>query len=165
MLLDSGGLDAQMKRRGDISTFRLVIATTCLFVVGCQRELDIGTRTYCKFDGLLISDDVRVVAVPVWSPRSTDIRELRSYCDTHGEELVPYTVEVVCEHCGATIHAQQRFAPRREERRNQTHADGYCSTRCRNMAAVERGADRIGEAAGRIGGALIRGIERGADRR
>lgn len=132
-----------------------------VFLSGCS-EVETGRITKCKICGKELSRDVHLIKVPFWQKSKVRISE--DYCKVCGNEKVPYTVHVRCERCGKKYDSYEEYAARRENRKDETITEGFCSTSCERWGKVEKGIDKASETTGdfmgRVGKGIFKGIKK-----
>lgn len=139
----------------------LALVLFSVFLSGCS-EVETGRITKCRICGKEISRDVRLVKVPFWQKGKIIVSE--DYCKVCGNERVPYMVHVHCERCGKEYDSYKEYAPRKENQKDKTITEGFCSTGCERWGKVEKGVDKASETTGdfigRVGKGIFKGIKK-----
>jgi len=131
--------------------------------MGCS-QVDSGTVVTCRICGKTLSNDVHQMTVPFWDASKTRVNREQSYCQSCGDQMVPYAVHFRCTRCGNEYASNTEVAPRRDEKHDEYRTEGYCSRGCEVGASVERTVDhaseKVGEVGGRVMGGIIKGIQK-----
>lgn len=127
-----------------------------------MRDVHSGEIVTCKHCNTEISNTVTVLKVPFWDTDQYGVKSTQAYCDQCGNEMVHYALNTRCQRCGRVYESQQESAPRKTEPRDQTIAEGFCSTECAQAAHIDQTIDNVsrktGDVIGRIGRGLVDGI-------
>lgn len=122
---------------------RLSILLIASFIIISCADVKEGTVHVCKNCSKVISDETTTKSVLFLSKDSHKITEdLSGYCDSCGNEMVPYTVSHVCKVCNRVYKTDESLAKRKEEHTDE-EVEGVCSDNCKNVTITDNGLLQI----------------------
>ena len=122
---------------------RLSILVIASFLIISCADVKEGTVHVCKNCSKVILDETTTKSVLFLAKDSHKITEdLSGYCDSCGNEMVPYTVSHICKVCNRVYKTDESLAQRKEEHTNEEVA-GVCSNNCKNVTISDNGLLQI----------------------
>jgi len=125
----------------------------------CITEVRDGVILNCKVCGKEISSSVETLRVSPSESEKYQIRYLKGYCESCGNEKVSFTVHVQCSNCSKEFFSSTKTALRKDEKSDEYMSIGYCSSYCKLQGRIINGINHVTESSSETLNNLLDEIE------